>query len=74
MELTEQNIELKRKWEQFSEQNRQPRSFDQPAFASSPAYKSLMASLGVSANSGQVHRWRACVTLVTNCYRRCLID
>ena len=54
LELTEQNNELKRKWEHLSESSNQQRASDQPAFTSSPAYKSLMASLGIGANSGQV--------------------
>jgi len=56
LELTEQNNELKRKWECVSESNRQrPCAADQPAFTSSPAYKSLMASLGLgSTHSRQV--------------------
>jgi len=54
LQLTEQNNELKRKWEDLSESNSHLRTADEPAFTSSPAYKSLMASLGLGANTGQV--------------------
>jgi len=51
-QLTEQNIELRRTCErQGDEPSSQP---DQPSFTSTPAYKSLMATLGLGANSCQV--------------------
>jgi len=54
MDLTEQNNELKRKWEQQTGSSTLQGRCDQPAFTSSPAYKSLMASVGLVASSGQV--------------------
>jgi len=60
VQLTEQNNELKRKWEHMSESSRQLRTSDQPAFMSSPAYKSLMASVCLGANSGQVRAPLSC--------------
>jgi len=69
VELTEQNNELKRRWEHLDESSVHPRTSgsDQPAFMSSPAYKSLMASVGLSANSAQVRRHRL-LKLLTGVY------
>jgi len=51
-QLTEQNSELRHRCErQGDEPSSQP---DQPSFTSTPAYKSLMATLGLGANSCQV--------------------
>ena len=60
LELTQQKNQIERKWVNLSESNRQLRTSDQPAFMSSPAYKSLMATVTLGANSGQVHTHSGC--------------